>query len=110
MEASWKSLSVRKTSTGWVTFMLYSSPATTWIGTSGRYLRTTEQSSVAWKLGSPAAIRYALRMVESLNACGVWPRRSRERSGTSVMNSPSSPWVRVTMIVSAEGMATSTAW
>ena len=59
-----------KTSTGWVTFMLYSSPATTWIGTSGRYLSTTEQSSVAWKLGSPAATSYARRMVESLNACG----------------------------------------
>lgn len=26
------------------------------------------------------------------------------------MNSPSSPWVRVTMMVSADGMATSTAW
>lgn len=49
-------------------------------------------------------------MVDSLNAWGVWPRRSRERSGISVMNSPSSPWVRVTMIVSADGMATSTAW
>ena len=31
-----------KTSTGWVTFMLYSSPATTWIGTSGRYCSTTD--------------------------------------------------------------------
>ena len=65
---------------------------------------------MAWKLGSPAAISYALRIVESWNACGVWPRRSRERSGISVMNSPSSPCVRVTMMVSADGMATSTAW
>lgn len=65
---------------------------------------------MAWKFGSPAATSYALRIVDSLKACGVWPRRSRDRSGTSVMNSPSSPWVRVTMIVSADGMATSTAW
>lgn len=98
------------TSTGWVTFMLYSSPVTTWTGTSGRYLTTTEQSSVAWKNGSAAARSYALRMVASRKPWGVWPRRSRERSGTSVMNSPSSPWVRVTITVSDDGMATSTAW
>ncbi|EST24518.1 hypothetical protein M878_30275 [Streptomyces roseochromogenus subsp. oscitans DS 12.976] len=39
-----------------MTFMLCSSPATTWTSTSGRYVSTTEQSSVAWKLGSPAVV------------------------------------------------------
>src|SRR3954453_11229871 len=85
--------------------MLRFSPATTKIGTSGKYLSTTEQSSVAANSSSPSAQSYAFLMTDARNACGVWPRRKLARGGMArrVFSEGTS------MMVSADGMATSPA-
>ncbi len=60
---------------------------------------------MAAKSGSCAAAAYARRSVLTRNACGVWPRRRLARGGIAAITLRSS----TSMIVSAEGIATSTA-